>query len=57
MLWEVTDLDTDVLTTEFLSQWVPNSDKPHWKTLDKTQWKKGEKGDAKICNSLKQMLN
>lgn len=48
MLWEVTDLDTDILATEFLSQWIPNS-KVHWKHLDKSKWKRGEKGE--ILNS------
>lgn len=42
MLWEVTDLDTDILTTEILSNWIPNSQKPHWKYVDKTKWKTGD---------------
>ncbi|XP_063918848.1 uncharacterized protein LOC135134157 [Zophobas morio] len=41
-LWEVTDLDTDILTTELLSTWIPNPGKVHWKNLDKTKWRKGE---------------
>ncbi|XP_044265442.1 separin isoform X2 [Tribolium madens] len=48
MLWEVTDLDTDILATEFLSYWLPNK-KVHWKHLDKTKWKKGEKVEQ--CDS------
>lgn len=43
-LWEVTDLDTDILTTELLSTWIPNPGKVHWKNLDKTKWRKGEIG-------------
>ncbi|KAJ8957970.1 hypothetical protein NQ318_001971 [Aromia moschata] len=42
MLWEVTDLDTDILTTEFMSQWIPSTAPTHWKYVDKTKWKKAE---------------
>lgn len=46
-LWEVTDLEMDTLATEFLSLWIPNNKKTHWKKLDKTKWKKGdEKGKS-----------
>ncbi|CAH2007969.1 unnamed protein product [Acanthoscelides obtectus] len=40
MLWEVTDLDTDVLTTNFLSYWIPSKAPIHWKYVDKTDWNK-----------------
>lgn len=40
MLWEVTDLDTDTLTTEFMSHWIPSKAPVHWKYVDKTKWNK-----------------
>lgn len=40
MLWEVTDTDTDLVTTEFLSQWLPSKASVHWKNIDKKQWEK-----------------
>ncbi|CAH1164034.1 unnamed protein product [Phaedon cochleariae] len=40
MLWEVTDTDTDTLTTDFLSYWIPSKASVHWKYVDKTKWKK-----------------
>ncbi|CAH0552002.1 unnamed protein product [Brassicogethes aeneus] len=42
MLWEVMDIDTDVITTEFLSQWIPSDAPIHWKHVNKTKWKKAE---------------
>ncbi|KAG5897816.1 hypothetical protein JTB14_011816 [Gonioctena quinquepunctata] len=42
MLWEVTDVDTDTLTTDFLSYWIPSKAPVHWKHVDKTKWKKAE---------------
>ncbi|KAJ8912438.1 hypothetical protein NQ315_006105 [Exocentrus adspersus] len=42
MLWEVTDLDTDVLTTEFMGQWIPSKAPIKWKYVDKTEWSKAE---------------
>lgn len=50
MLWEVTDLDTDVLSTEFLSHWIPNKHKNHWKLIDKTQWTNGNAISYKDIN-------
>lgn len=40
MLWEVTDMDTDVLTTDFISYWIPSKASVHWKYVDKLKWKK-----------------
>lgn len=45
MLWEVTDRDTDILTTEFLSNWLPTAAPIHWRFMDLTAWKKSEKGN------------
>ncbi|XP_030756726.1 separin [Sitophilus oryzae] len=42
MLWEVTDVDTDVLTVEFISSWVPSKAPIHWANLNKTNWTKGK---------------
>lgn len=42
MLWTVTDTDTDLVTTEFLSQWIPSVAPTHWKYIDKMQWNSGE---------------
>lgn len=42
MLWEVTDLDTDILTTQFISLWIPSKTPVHWKYVDKTKWTKAE---------------
>ncbi|XP_023026934.2 extra spindle pole bodies like 1, separase [Leptinotarsa decemlineata] len=42
MLWEVTDIDTDTLTSDFLSHWIPSEAPIHWKYVDKTKWKKAE---------------
>lgn len=42
MLWEVTDTDTDVLTADFISNWIPSKAPIHWKYVDKTKWKKAE---------------
>ncbi|KAF7280237.1 extra spindle pole bodies like 1, separase [Rhynchophorus ferrugineus] len=41
MLWEVTDIDTDVLTAEFISNWIPSKASIHWSNLDKASWTKG----------------
>ncbi|XP_060536236.1 uncharacterized protein LOC132708126 [Cylas formicarius] len=44
MLWEVTDLDTDVLTAEFVSRWIPSTAPVHWKYVtNKNEWKKAQK--------------
>ncbi|KAF5299574.1 hypothetical protein FQR65_LT09379 [Abscondita terminalis] len=48
MLWAVTDVDTDLLTTEFLSQWIPSQASMHWKLVDKKKWEvKGNTGKTK----------
>lgn len=41
MLWTVTDLDTDIVTTEFLSRWIKSNAPNHWKTVNKSQWQTG----------------
>ncbi|XP_018575922.1 separin [Anoplophora glabripennis] len=46
MLWEVTDLDTDILTTEFMSQWIPSKAPVHWRYVDKSKWNKAEEKTA-----------
>lgn len=38
MLWTVTDLDTDVVTTEFLSYWLNSKAPYHWKNINKLLW-------------------
>lgn len=38
MLWPVTDVETDLLTTEFLSQWIKSSAPCHWKQIEKKKW-------------------
>lgn len=43
MLWEVTDTDTDYLTTEFLSSWIPSNAPIHWKHVNKDKWRKADK--------------
>ncbi|KAB0804727.1 hypothetical protein PPYR_01697 [Photinus pyralis] len=41
MLWPVTDMDTDLVTTELLSQWLPSKAETHWKLIDKKKWETG----------------
>lgn len=41
MLWEVTDRDTDLFTTELLSQWLPSQAPRHWKYINKVGWNLG----------------
>ncbi|XP_050300415.1 separin [Anthonomus grandis grandis] len=41
MLWPVTDTVTDLLTTGFLSSWLPSEAPIHWSQVDKKAWKKG----------------
>nr|CAI5833492.1 unnamed protein product [Callosobruchus analis] len=36
----VTDLETDVLTTNFLSNWIPSEAPVHWKYVEKSNWTK-----------------
>lgn len=48
MLWEVTDVDTDILATEFWSTWLPNDSKVHWKHIDKKKWE--SVGESKSCH-------
>lgn len=38
MLWVVTDIDTDVLTTNLLSTWIPNTHKTPWQLIDEKEW-------------------
>lgn len=38
MLWVVTDIDTDVLTTNLLSLWIPNTKKQPWQLVDEKEW-------------------
>ncbi|KAL3285845.1 hypothetical protein HHI36_000365 [Cryptolaemus montrouzieri] len=38
MLWVVTDVETDLLTTRLLSSWIPNSKKAHWQCVDQIEW-------------------
>ncbi|CAG9766473.1 unnamed protein product [Ceutorhynchus assimilis] len=40
MLWPVTDMYTDLLTTEFLSTWLPSSAERGWSKIDKQAWMK-----------------
>lgn len=35
MLWEVTDFDTDVLSTSILSSWIPSKAEKHWRLINK----------------------
>lgn len=41
-LWSVTDIDTDTLSTNFFSNWLPSKADIHWKYVDKTVWKTGK---------------
>ncbi|XP_056637948.1 uncharacterized protein LOC130446007 [Diorhabda sublineata] len=41
MLWEVADKSTDVLSTDFMSFWIPSDAAKHWKYIDKQQWQRG----------------
>ncbi|XP_044746483.1 separin [Coccinella septempunctata] len=38
MLWVVTDIDTDVLTTNLLSTWIPNANKTSWQLVNEREW-------------------
>lgn len=38
MLWTVTDVDTDTVTTSFLSQWIKSEAPHHWKYINKIAW-------------------
>lgn len=53
MLWTVTDLDTDTVTTEFLSQWIKSKGQWPWKTVNKTQWHTGEVKPAQKDSNVK----
>ncbi|KAI4468246.1 extra spindle poles 1-related [Holotrichia oblita] len=56
MLWEVTDVDTDILATEFWSTWVPNDSKVHWKHIDKKKWEStGESTTYDLAHFLENM--
>ncbi|CAG9858525.1 unnamed protein product [Phyllotreta striolata] len=45
MLWEVTDLNTDCLSTDFMSYFIPSPEAVHWKYLDLKEWKNGKNID------------
>ncbi|KAK4885723.1 hypothetical protein RN001_001994 [Aquatica leii] len=58
MLWPVTDIDTDIVTTEFLSQWIPSKAETHWKLIEKKKWETSgnltvNKTKATLTNSEK----
>ncbi|KAF5304771.1 hypothetical protein FQA39_LY09548 [Lamprigera yunnana] len=53
-LWAVTDIDTDLVTTEFLSQWIPSDSSTHWSLIDKKKW---ETGGNFAANSTRKSLN
>ena len=44
MLWEVTDVDIDRMTTEFISNWIPSSAEKPWSDVDLAAWSKGSIG-------------
>ncbi|KAK9875303.1 hypothetical protein WA026_007700 [Henosepilachna vigintioctopunctata] len=48
MLWVVTDIETDNLTTRLLSSWIPNSEKIPWQKVDIRQWV--DSGKIVMCN-------
>ncbi|KAL6266836.1 hypothetical protein P5V15_003665 [Pogonomyrmex californicus] len=41
MLWEVTDVDIDKMTTNFMSNWIPSSSKKSWAEVDIDSWSSG----------------
>ncbi|KAK0182022.1 hypothetical protein PV327_000194 [Microctonus hyperodae] len=41
MLWEVTDVDTDKMTTTFISNWIPSKASRPWHDIDLDQWSNG----------------
>lgn len=41
MLWEVTDYDTDIMSTDLISKWIPSNSEIHWNQIDKMKWNKG----------------
>lgn len=51
-LFEVTDLDTDVLSTTFMAYWIPSESPVHWKFLDKTKWKKAASDKCKLNQTV-----
>lgn len=38
MLWEVTDADTDKMTTNFISNWIPSPLNRPWADVDINMW-------------------
>ncbi|XP_011867802.1 PREDICTED: separin [Vollenhovia emeryi] len=38
MLWEVTDVDIDKMTTNFLSNWIPSFSEKSWAEIDMDSW-------------------
>lgn len=50
MLWEVTDFDTDILSTDLIARWIPSNAKTHWSQIDKKLWNSGQ---VKCMNTTK----
>lgn len=50
MLWTVTDIATDTLSTDILSQWLPSNASQHWRNVNKKHWQKlGESEFLQYC--------
>ncbi|XP_017776541.1 PREDICTED: separin [Nicrophorus vespilloides] len=64
MLWSVTDTDTDILSTDFLSRWIPSKAKVHWRNLDRKAWELAvetnisnlQKNDEKVTHQVSELL-
>lgn len=41
MLWEVTDLEIDKVTSMFLGLFLPSKASKHWGDVSKSQWSNG----------------
>lgn len=41
MLWEITDVDIDKMTADFISNWVPSSAERPWTDVDINNWSSG----------------
>lgn len=52
MLWEVTDFDTDQLSTGILSRWISSEANFHWKYIDTVKWVKGTIGKYILFNII-----
>ena len=48
MLWEVTDADIDLMTTDFIRRWIPSSTNKLWGTINEKAWHRGEIGVSKF---------